>query len=292
MDLRLLVHSDTIKDMTKRENISVFEGDLLKPESLDGFLKPGCTIINLVYLRSGSERDNLAAMTNLAIACRSVRIKRLIHCSTAMVVGHVSEDNITEETRCHPSWGYETIKYKTESLLKDLSARHFELVILRPTAVFGRGGKNLLKLADDLSHGNRAVNYLKSCLFNQRRMNLVFVDNVVAALIFLTDSDRKMNGDIFIVSDDDDPMNNYRDVERLLMRRLGCRDYTIPRLPMPGFALEVFLALAGKSNVNPNRKNHFRKIINAGFKKVSSLESGLDSFVDWYKQQYNSAFHC
>jgi nucleoside-diphosphate-sugar epimerase len=288
VDIRLLFHSNIIENLMKKENIIVFEGDLLKPESLSGFLNPGCTVINLVNLRNASEKDNLAAMTNLAVACRNAQIKKLVHCSTAVVVGAVSEDDITEETQCHPTAGYESIKYKIESLLVALSANHFELAILRPTAVFGKGGKNLLKMADELSQGNRFINYLKSSLFDHRRMNLVFVLNVAAVLIFLADMNRKMNGDIFIISDDD-PMNNYRDVERLLMSHLGCRDYAIPRLPLPSLILRTLLKLTGKSNVNPNRMYHSRKIMNAGFKKVASLETGLVSFANWYKKSHASA---
>lgn len=288
VDIHLLFHLNIIENMVKKENIIVFKGDMLKPESLSGFLNPGCTVINLVNLRNASEEDNLAAMTNLAVACRNAQIKKLVHCSTAVVVGAVSADDITEETQCHPTPGYESIKYKIESLLVDLSANYFELAILRPTVVYGEGGTNLLKLADDLCNGNRLINYLRSCLFNHRSMNLVFVSNVVAALIFLADMNRKMNGDVFIISDDDS-MNNYRYVERLLMRHLGCRDYAIPRLPLPKLILRILLKLSGKSNVNPNRIYHSRKIMNAGFRQVASLETGLVSFANWYKERQASS---
>jgi len=284
VDLRLLAYSNTVPYPTNEWNIKAFKGDLLQPESLEGFLRPGCTVVNLVNLKSASERDNLTAMTNLAVICRNARIKRLIQCSTAVVVGNVPDDNITEETLCHPARGYETIKYKVESLCKELSAGHFELAFLRPTAVFGAGGKNLMKLVEDLNHEKRFINYLRSCLFNHRRMNLVFIDNVVAALIFLADSNRKLDGDVFLISDDDDPKNNYRDVEEILMRRLGHRDYAIPRLPLPGSVLAFLLKLAEKSNVNPDRVYIARKIQNAGYRKVCSFEAGLEAFVNSYKQ--------
>lgn len=283
IEIRLLVHRNSLGDMMKKENVCVFKGDLLEPGSLVGFLKSGCTVINLVYLRNATEQDNLSAMTNLALACRSANIRRLVHCSTAVVVGNTPSNIITDETPCHPTSDYETVKYKIESLLTNIAASYFELAILRPTAVFGKGGKNLLKLAGDLSKGNRMMNYLKSCLFNHRRMNLVFVSNVVAALMFLINLDMKKKKDVFIISDDDNPLNNYRDIERFLMKSFDYKDYMFPRLPVPGLIFAALHKLIGKSNINPVRIYSSQKLLDAGFKKFDSFEDGLDSFANWYK---------
>jgi nucleoside-diphosphate-sugar epimerase len=266
------------------KNGAVFPGDLLNPESLDGFLEPGCTVINLVNLAGPAEKDSLTAMTNLAMACRAKRVKRLVHCSSAVVAGDIRDDNVTEETNCRPKSKYEITKYEAESLLRELSADHFEIAILRPTAVFGKDGKNLLKLADELVSDNRLSNYMKSCIYDRRRMNLVTIENVTAALLFLVDADRKMHGEVFIISDDDDPMNNYRDIERFLMDRLGCSDYKFPRFKAPGWILRVLLNLAGRSNSNSGRTYSSGKIFSAGFKKAISFKDGLESFAEGYRQ--------
>jgi hypothetical protein len=41
---------------------------------------------------------------------------------------------------------YEKNKLKIEQVFLDISLGKFEMTILRPTAVFGDGGKNLVKL--------------------------------------------------------------------------------------------------------------------------------------------------
>ena len=284
VDLRLLVHHHPNDMKIKGDNVTIFTGDLLKPESIDKFLMPECTVINLVYLRNGTENENLLAMTNLAMACRKAHVKRLVHCSTAVVVGTAAEDDITEDTECHPFSAYEILKYKIENLLKEFADNYFELVVLRPTAVLGEGGKNLLKLSDELNKRNQLANYLKSCLFNHRNMNLVCVDNVTGALLLLANADTKMNGDVFIISDDDDLINNYRDIEKYLMNSFGYNDYIVPRLPVPKIILRILLSLSGKSNANPQRRYHSDKLFNAGFKKSVTFENGLASFADWYKQ--------
>jgi nucleoside-diphosphate-sugar epimerase len=283
VDLRLMAHVRPLGDAIPK-NAAVFTGDLLRPESLDGFLEPGCTVINLVNLVSPSEKDSPDAVANLAMACRAGRVKRLVHCSTAVVAGSAPDDDITEETQCRPTTGYEISKYATESALRGLAAGHFELAVLRPTAVFGKDGKNLLKLSGELSGGSRLSSYAKSCLYGRRRMNLVFIDNAVAALLFLADSEREMKGEVFIISDDDDPMNNYRDVEKFLMERLGCRDYRFPRFRAPETVLKILLGLAGRSNSNTGRNYNSGKIFRAGFRKPVSFREGLESFAAWYRQ--------
>jgi len=288
VDMRLMTHVKPLRDSAGLKKAEIVTGDLLNPETLNGFLVSGCTVINLVNLTGPAEKDSHAAITNLAMACRTSGVKRLVHCSTAVIAGNIPDDIITEETLCRPLTDYEISKYKAESLLRKLSAGHFELAILRPTAVFGKDGKNLLKLADELVRDSRLLNYIKSCIHDRRRMNLVSIENVTAALLFLADADRLMQGEVFILSEDDDPMNNYRDIEKFLMNRLGCSDYKFPRFVAPGWILRVLLSLAGRSNSNSGRIYSSGKIFSAGFKKAVSFKDGLESFAEWYSQSNQS----
>lgn len=261
----------------------VLEGDLLNPESIGELPVAGGTVINTVYLAGRSLEDNVDAAANLAEAAAAAGIKRMIHCSTAVVVGRPEGSRVDESTPCRPQNEYETTKLAVEEELTRRAAGRFELAILRPTAVFGPGGQNLLKLANDLRHGRRVVNYLKSCLFNRRRMNAVCVANVVSAIEFLVDVEAPLTGDVFLISDDDQPGNTYRDIEKRLQQELGTPDYRFPRIPLPRFALSTCLRLVGKSNTNPDCRYDAGKIIDAGFHKPATLEDGLHEFADWYK---------
>ena len=116
-------------------------------------------------------------------------------------------------------------------------------------------------------------------------MNLVCIDNVVSSIIFLIETNRRIDGEVFIISDDESHINNYREIEKYMNKRLGFKDYSFPRFPLPNFVLTTLLTLAGKSNVNPNRVYSSQKLMNAGFKKPISFEMGLDSFADWYEKK-------
>lgn len=274
IEVRALVHRNNVENYG---NVSFIRGDLLKQESLDELLGKDCTVINLAYLAQG----NLEAMANLAKACAKGQIRRLIHCSTAVVDGRSGSDLVTENTACVPVSEYETTKLKMEAILLEEATGKFEVTILRPTAVFGPGGKNLLKLANELMAANQWVNYARSCLFNHRSMNLVCVENVVAALVFLLDA-AKVDREVFIISDDDAPMNNYRDVENRLLENFG-KTYPVPRIFVPAFFLTILLRLAGKSNTNPLKKYSDQKLAALGFKKPQNLEAAINIFAGWSK---------
>jgi nucleoside-diphosphate-sugar epimerase len=264
------------------DNIEVVEGDLLTPDSLIGFFENDCIVINLVYLWHAGEGANLNATRNLLEACKSARIRRLVHCSTADVVGRTRSKLITENSPCNPVTEYSITKLKVENVILETVKNDFDLAVLRPTAVFGLGGKSLKKLSVDLITGNRLFNYIKSSLFGRRRMNLVHVTNVIAALIFLIFRTENIGGEVFIISNDDSPSNNFRDVERLLMRELEIPDYYLPRVPFPLHLLFFLLAILGKNNINPQRVYDSRKLLSLGFERPVNFETGLVEYAFWY----------
>ena len=274
-EVKVLVHRSK---PANHSNVTFFEGDLLNLNSLEGLFSKCCTVINLAFL----PENNDVAVKNLASACASSQVRRLIHCSTAVVAGRADDEWVSEDTICKPYSDYQRTKLRTEKALSESAAGKFELLILRPTAVFGANGKNLLKLANGLCKGSFWTNYFKSCLFGRRSMNLVCVENVVAALVFLVDL-KSVDNEIFIVADDNSISNNYRDIEDRLLGLIG-KSYRIPRIPVPSAILCMLLFIAGKSSINPSVKYSDKKLADMGFRKQQSLEAGIDSFAQWFKR--------
>ena len=267
--------------------VTVTVGDLQAPDSLRGFLEPGCTVVNLVYLWGAGETENLVVTANLLDACRAAHVARLIHCRTAAVAGRSPDDLISEGTPCQPVTEYGITKLKVEAAILEAAHRsYFEVAILRPTAVFGPAGEPLKKLSGDLVSGNRLRNYLKSCLFAARRMNLVHVANVVASIIFLAGWTDPLRGEVFIVSDDDNPSNNFADVGRFLMREFNLPDYRLPRVPVPPGVLAFLLRCLGRNNVNPRCSFDPGKLMRLGFKRPVSFEMGLSEYATWYRASH------
>lgn len=284
--VRVLVHQRDPGESLTAPNILAATGDLLESGSLSALITNGCTVVNLAYLAAGLRDDNLAAATNLARACRIGKARRMVHVSTATVVGAASDDVITESTPPDPRLDYERAKLAVERRLTEEAGSGFELVILRPTAVFGPHGRNLVTLAASLLASAVASNYVRSCIQGRRKMNLVCVDNVLAAIRFAIDVRLAGGAETFIVSDDDDDLNNYRDVEAILRARLGCGDHVVPPVPLPPALLRMVLRLQGRSNANPDRVYSNVRLTGAGFRKATPLAAALASFADWYRQAH------
>jgi nucleoside-diphosphate-sugar epimerase len=290
--LRLLVNRNLNVSLQESNNVSITQGNLLDSETLNGFVETGCIVINLAYLSGRPPDENFAAINNLVEACSKAKIRRLIHCSTALVSGRVSAIRVTENTPNKPLQEYEITKSGIEKIMLEKSDGLFETVILRPTSVFGKGGRNLVQLMDSLLYGNQIVNYLKSCIYQFRRMNLIYIENVASAIEFFIRTDRNINGEIFIISDDEDPSNNYRDIEKYLMKWMGCKAYPFAPVSVPFPILRFLLRLAGRTNDNPALVYDCGKILSLGFKKPLSFKEGLSRFYDWYiKTHYPDVHH-
>lgn len=255
--------------------IEVVEGDLCDAKSLKGLFEPGCVVVHLAYLWDAGEEKNLFAINNLLTACQEASVKRLVHLSTAMVAGRNNKDQISEKETCTPLTEYAITKLRVEEKIIAACVPGFDTVILRPTAVFGPGSENLKKLTGDLLRGNKMRNYLKSCLFGKRRMNLVHIANVIGAILFLGEFKADFKGEVFIVSDAAAKQNNFRDVERILMREMKLVDYGFPRLKVPSFVLGFFLYLMGKDNINPRSDYVSMKLGDLGYVPAIDFESAL-----------------
>lgn len=273
------------RDFVKNEakNITFFQGNLLQPDTLKECIEKNSIVINLAYLSQSSSNENMLAIKNLAEICAEKKIKRLIHCSTVMVCGDAAPNIVDENSLCYPQTDYEIAKFQIEQMLLTYQYQ-FEVVILRPSAVFGPHGKNLLKLANDLKNQNRFIKYLTSCLMHKRKMNLVCIDNVIAAIEFLVTISDIKSTNIFIISDDESELNNYRDIERILQNQIFNRKYIFPRIPLPSFVLSSLCKLIGKKNVIPNRIFQGKNLAGLGFKNPVTFYDGLNIFVNWYKQ--------
>lgn len=284
-NLRVLVRNERKAQNVNKEIIKIFSGDLTKREQLYPFIQPGNTVINLAYMASKSLDENLTAVRNLTSVCIQNNIKRMIHCSTAVVAGRAPDSIVTETTECIPFTDYEIAKYEIEKAFVESYGKNFELVIVRPTAIYGPGSKNLMKLANELTAGNHFLRYLRSCLFYRRMMNLVWIENVVQAITHLAFYDKNLDGEVFIISDDDQPANNYRDVEKCLGKRLNARGFYIPIIPLPAYLLSIALTILKRSSVNPSRIYSSEKLKRYGFKGNVQIEEGIALFANWYNEE-------
>jgi nucleoside-diphosphate-sugar epimerase len=253
------------------------KGDLGNKEDVRRFLIEGAVLINLAYLKDPEQ--NLTATANLIGEARSIGLKRIVHCSTATVAGDVSVSEVDESTRARPSSDYERVKKRIEDSYLEADWLGGGVAILRPTAVFGEGGLNPNKILRDLGR-SRWEAALRLSFFHARTLNLVSVENVVGAILFLAGKKEGPSGSIFIVSDDDAPSNNYAGVAHRFFLKRGER--MPPYVPLPTALLKELLRVAGRSNSDPIRKYSSAKLRAAGWKPAVEFEVALDLYIDWF----------
>jgi len=267
------------------DHVQTVVGNLIDRQTIENFIVPGSTVVNLAFSGGADTNDNFKITRNLAAACNKANVKRLIHVSTATVVGRSKSDIVSEETTCRPVSAYEQTKLKIENILLEEIAAPCETVIVRPTAVFGPEGKNLLKLAEQVLVDTRLKKILKTAIMGDRSLNLVCVENVVAAIRFLIQFNENLSGQCFYISDDDDRQNNYRDTSTLLAQHFGLIPVRDFQLPFQELFLAFLIRLIRGANTNPKRQYNAGKLARLGCPKAISFTEGIAQFAAWYLNQ-------
>lgn len=267
------------------EGVETYLGDLFDPLSLAAFLTDARLLINLAH-PSGELSDERYAegLGNLAKAARQAGVQRVLHISTAMVIGVPAQRVVNELTAEHPVTDYERQKLSAEKIFQHELQGLTDLGILRPTAVFGLGGKNLLKLADTIVGANFFARGLLRFIHGRRHMHLVSVNDVVAAIVFLAFQQRLLAGNVFLISADDEATNHYQAVDSILGAVLG---KPAPRtaLCLPAIVLKTLLTLAGRSQADPRLIYDAGKLYAWGFRRTLDFEAELQRFAQNYQAE-------
>lgn len=257
-------------------------GDLFDKPSLARFLQSGSVLINLAQPSAALADEEFAAgMRNVAQAAREAGIGRVLHISTAMVIGVPTAQRVTEDTPGQPKTAYERQKYATERTLRNELGAEVDFGVLRPTAVFGLGGQNLLKIAADIASGSTLKRYVLRFLHGQRILHLVSVQEVAAAIVFLAFLTRPLAGQVFLVAADDEPANNYQAVDAILAAAMG-KPVLRGSVRLPGAVLKALLRMAGRSQADPRLVYDAAKLRSWGFAPPIDFKLALQAFAQAY----------
>ena len=141
--VRAMVHNFSRAAYLGRLNVEIFQGDIADPQTVDK-ASEGCSIIvNCSYSSTGLlERDlavNAEGIVNVLNAAVAKRVRRVVHISTASVMGPNPPDGADETFRCHPCGEmYSDTKLEGERRALNHHCRiGSPVVIVRPTVVYG-----------------------------------------------------------------------------------------------------------------------------------------------------------
>lgn len=270
------------------ERTRFYHGDLKKANDLATFLSNPGTLIHLAYAPNDESGTAEKVARALIQTAKERGITRIIHCSTAVVVGRQDANMINEDSPCFPYSEYEKVKLRLESIFLNETPSNIDVFIIRPTAVFGPGGKNLVKLVQDRIQNDAFKNYLTDCLYGDRTLNLVSVNRVAAAIahfatVHIPPIAERPTREVVILSSDEDPDNNYKYLALQICRHFNTRKLTVPTISFLQLVLPFALRLAGRSGVNPKRRYLSNKITSWGFQDESTFKQELSNYLNWLK---------
>lgn len=99
-------------------------------------------------------RTNVDGTRHLLVAARDAGVRRVVHCSTGGVHGHVAHPPANEEAPLNPGDVYQRTKLEAELVAREFGRAHgLEVVIVRPIGIYGPGDRRFLKLFRGLARG-------------------------------------------------------------------------------------------------------------------------------------------
>ncbi|WP_047532975.1 NAD-dependent epimerase/dehydratase family protein [Methylotenera sp. N17] len=267
---------------TPFSNVVFVQGDMSDSKALHSLIEPGATLINLAFSNTSTTEDAIALTEKLIEACAVNGAKRLIHCSSISVYGRVN-GIVNENTVCMPPDEYGKTKLAIEKTLLDKTQGRFELIILRPSEIFGIGGKALITLLQSLTMRSSLFNYMRSTLFGKRRTHLVPVGILADAIHFFCTDERRYVAEIFNVTADDQPLNQFNYVEQLLRQELRLPHYWLPVLPVPNIVLKSVLLISKRATIDQQVIYTSEKLVKHGFCARYDLSTELRKLASAYR---------
>ena len=266
-------------NVSNKSNLKYVKGNFLLPETISNFINKQDIVINLAYIDQ-NYKANMDLINKLIESSLNSGVSKFIHCSSAVVAGRVDIPIITEDTPCNPLSEYEKTKLAIEERLLEKLKGKIELIIIRPTFVFGDGGKNLLKTIHSQSNNSRIINIASVMLNKYRKIHLVPVNDVVNAIYYLASTNINLSGEKFIISKDHDLENNYFSIVNKIAFKIGSKRYYKVFFPFSTLILMLILKLIGRTQLLPDQIYSSNKLYDYGFKSNTNLLDSIDKFID------------
>ena len=186
----------------------------------------GCDVV--VHAALGSDDVITGSAAPVYAAAEAVGIRRLIYMSSGSVHGQSPAPGTDESSplSARQAFSYNNAKVRAERGLKRLRARGtVELVILRPTIVFGPGSRWVFDFADQLQDGRAYVVDKANGICNS-----IYVDNLSHA-VMLASTRPGIDGETFLLGDAE--VVRWRDLFRPIAAAYGVDFDSVPSVSPP-----------------------------------------------------------
>jgi nucleoside-diphosphate-sugar epimerase len=277
--------------------IEIVAGDLTDASSLERAMEGVAVVFNIaaIYRQAGVPPSayravNAEAVSSLVRAASRAGVRRVVHCSTVGVHGDVERPPADEDAPLRPGDIYQESKLEGELLARETAqATGVELVVARPSGIYGPGDRRLLKLF-------RGVARRRFVILGRGEIyyHLTYIDDLVEGFR-LCATVPAAAGRTYILAGGE--VGTLRDLVRLIAREAGVKP---PRIRLPVWPFRVAGALCEgicvPLGVEPplyrRRVDFFTKSrafdisrarAELGFAPAVGLREGVRRTLEWYQ---------
>jgi nucleoside-diphosphate-sugar epimerase len=279
--------------------IDIREGDLTEPASVQRAVE-GC---NTVYHIAATYREpgqgsaayvriNVDGTRHVLEAARGAGVKRVVHCSTGGVHGHIDHPPANESAPFAPGDIYQRTKLEAERLAADFGrTQGLDVVIVRPIGIYGPGDLRFLKMFRGIAHGRFPMLGAGRVFYH-----LTYIDDLVRGFE-LAGTVPRAAGREYILGGPE-----YTTLTELVARIAAEFGVSPPRVHYPVWPVWLAGALCEAIcvpfGIEPplfrRRVDFFRKsrafdITRAreelGYNPAIDLKTGIKKTADWYRRQ-------
>ena len=283
----------------EESGVEIREGDLTDAASVRRAVEGCATVYHIAatYREAGQGdaayvRVNVDGTRHVLEAALAGGVKRVVHCSTGGVHGHIEHPPADETAPFSPGDVYQRTKLDAERLAADFGrATQLEVVIVRPIGIYGPGDLRFLKMFRGIARGRFPMLGRGDVFYH-----LTYIDDLVRGFELAGTSARAVGREYILGGPE---YTTLAQLVRLIAAELGVAP---PRIHFPiwpvWLAGAICEAVCVPFGIEPplyrRRVDFFRKsrafnIARArkelGYNPVIDLETGIKQTAAWYRAQ-------
>ena len=303
LDVRALVRPSSLDKPAARDlttaGVTLVSGDLTDAAAV----ARACEGIDVAYHIAATYREagqpdaryraiNVDGTRHVLEGARAGGARRVVHCSTGGVHGHIEHPPATEDAPFRPGDVYQDTKLEAERAARAFGDREgFDVVIARPTGIYGPGDTRFLKMFRGIARGRFPMLGSGEVFYH-----LTFIDDLVEGFRLCGEVPGAAGRTYVLAGPRYTTLN---ELARLMADALGVAPPKL-RLPvwpvwMAGALCEaVCVPLRIEPPLYRRRVDFYTKSRafdttrarkELGFQPAVDLEDGLRRTIAWYRQQ-------
>ena len=293
--VRVLIHTAKIPETPNIEQVS---GDIRNFELLKNALQDTAALFHLASALGSRQihkkefREVNAEGTSVVLeAARAAGVKRVVHFSSAGVLGQVKTGSAADETcPTDPRDIYDRTKLEGERMAVEAAGRGQDVVIIRPGWVYGPRDPRTFKLIRAIHRG-----HIFLVAGGRAFQSPVYIDDLVDGALLC--AEKGLSGGIY----------NLSGAEILTVKRMAETIAAVlgkkpPKFSFPAFPLKIaawtlgglFSLVRKEAPLSPSRLAFFlrskpldiqKAVRELGYAPAWKFDRGIAEAVEWYRKQ-------